>query len=68
VRKTRIAEKKAEMLEAMVEAVDGIYEIDHEREESLMRREEPSPEFSTCMEQIVERGNMQKAYHNLIAR
>jgi len=66
VRKTRIAEKKAEMLEAMVEEVDGIYAIDHECEESSTRREEPSPEFSTYMEQIVERENMQKAYQRVM--
>jgi len=66
VRKVRIAEKKAEMLEAMVEEVDGIYEIDHMCEEPTSRKEDPTPEFSTCIEQIVERENMQKAYRRVM--
>ena len=66
VRKIRTAEKKAEMLKAVVEEVDGIYEIDHMCEESTLRREEPNPEFSTCIERIVERENMQKAYQRVM--
>ena len=66
VRKIRIAEKKVEMLKAMVEEVDGIYEIDHMCEESTTRRKEPNPEFLTSIEQIVERENMQKAYQRVM--
>ena len=66
VRKIRVAEKKAEMLEALVEEVGGIYEIDHMCGESALTREEPNPEFSTHIEQIVERENMQKAYQRVI--
>ena len=65
MRKIRRAEKKAEMFEALVEEVGGIYETNQVCEESTLTREEPNPEFSTCIEQIVERENMQNAYQRV---
>lgn len=64
--KIRTADKKAEMLEAMVKEIDGIYEEDYMCGESALTREEPIPEFSTHIEQMVERENMQKAYQRVM--
>ncbi len=64
--KTRTVEKRAEMLEAEADVLDGTYETGHQCGELPLREDEPIPEFSTIIEQVVERENMQRAYSRVM--
>jgi group II intron reverse transcriptase/maturase len=66
VRKIRTIEKRVEKLEAVEEVGDGISEVIHEHGESALTKDIPVPEFSTLMEQVVERENMLKAYQRVM--
>ncbi len=60
-RKTRAIEKKAEKLKLLEEVWCGIPELDEEDGTSSLEGE-TIPEFSTLIEQLVERENMLRAY------